>query len=48
VHTAREDAIHFIGAGHHATERFGVQALCERLAQEFDVTWEYVEIDNPA
>lgn len=47
LHAARELGIHLIAAGHHATERFGVQALAERLAAEFSVTWSYVEVDNP-
>ncbi|MDO6581128.1 Nif3-like dinuclear metal center hexameric protein [Photobacterium sp. 2_MG-2023] len=47
VHTAREQGIHFFSAGHHATERYGVEALGEWLADEhhFDVT--FVDIDNP-
>ena len=32
VHVARERGIHFFAAGHHATERFGVQALGEEFA----------------
>ena len=32
VHTARENGIHFFAAGHHATERGGVQALGEHVA----------------
>ena len=48
LHTAREEGIHYIAAGHHATERYGVQALCARLADVHGLTWEYVEVDNPA
>lgn len=33
VHIARECNIHFIGAGHHATERLGVQAMAAHLAE---------------
>ncbi|PHQ73868.1 MAG: Nif3-like dinuclear metal center protein, partial [Shewanella sp.] len=33
--------------GHHATERYGIQALGEHLAREFDIEHEYVDIDNP-
>ena len=44
---ARELGIHLVAAGHHATERFGVQALAAHLAERFDVEWRYVEIDNP-
>lgn len=47
VHTARESGIHYFSAGHHATERYGVQALGERLASEFGITHEFVDIDNP-
>ena len=47
VHIARERGIHFFGAGHHATERGGVQALGAHLAATFDVECEFVDIDNP-
>ena len=45
--TARELGVHLIAAGHHATERFGVQALATHLAEQFDLEWEYLEVDNP-
>ncbi|GGC81610.1 Nif3-like dinuclear metal center hexameric protein [Vreelandella lutescens] len=48
THLAREMGIHYIAAGHHATERYGVQALGEWLASEFDVEHRFVDIDNPA
>lgn len=48
VHSAREEGIAFIAAGHHATERYGVQALGEHLAERFQVEHRYFEIDNPA
>lgn len=47
LHTARELGIHFVAAGHHATERLGVQALAEHLAGRFGLEWEYLEIPNP-
>ncbi len=47
VHTAREEGIQFIAAGHHATERYGVQALGEHLAQRFGIEHRYIEVDNP-
>jgi dinuclear metal center YbgI/SA1388 family protein len=47
LHTARELGIHLITAGHHATERLGVQALAARLSEEFAVDWEYLEVANP-
>jgi len=45
--TARELGIHFVAAGHDATERLGVQALARRLAAEFDLEWEFLEVENP-
>ncbi len=45
--TARELGIHLIAAGHHATERFGVQALAAHLAKTFDLEWSYLEVENP-
>jgi len=47
VHIAREEGIHFIAAGHHATERYGVQALGEHLAQNFPLEHRFIDIDNP-
>jgi dinuclear metal center YbgI/SA1388 family protein len=47
VHTAREEGIQFIAAGHHATERYGVQAVGEWLATALGVTHRYIEVDNP-
>ena len=46
-HTAQETGIAFISAGHHATERYGVQALGEHLAQRFGLHHQFVDIDNP-
>lgn len=47
VHFAREAGIHYVGAGHHATERYGVQALGEHLAGHFGIEHRFVDIDNP-
>jgi dinuclear metal center YbgI/SA1388 family protein len=47
LHTARELGIHFVAGGHYATERFGVQALAERLAERFGLDWEFVDLPNP-
>lgn len=47
VHLARESGVAFIAAGHHATERYGVQALGEHLASHFGLRHQYIEIDNP-
>ena len=48
VHIARECGLNFISAGHHATERYGVQALGEHLAEQFALDHQFFDIDNPA
>ncbi len=47
VHLARESGVSYIAAGHHATERYGVQALGQHLAQHFGLTHQFVDIENP-
>ena len=47
VHIARESGVHYFAAGHHATERYGVMALGQHLAQHFGLEHEFVDIDNP-
>ena len=47
VHVARENNIHYFAAGHHATERYGVQALGEHLAERFSLDHQFIDIDNP-
>lgn len=47
VHLARETGTHFFSAGHHATERYGVKALGEHLAEHFALQVEFIDIDNP-
>ncbi|WP_349572086.1 Nif3-like dinuclear metal center hexameric protein [Azotobacter salinestris] len=47
VHSARESGISFLAAGHHATERYGVQALGEYLARIFGIEHLFVDCANP-
>jgi len=47
VHLARESGVAYIAAGHHATERYGVQALGQHLAQHFSLEHAFIDIDNP-
>ena len=47
VHIARESGIHFFSAGHHATERYGVQAIGGYLASKFGLEHQFIDIDNP-
>jgi dinuclear metal center YbgI/SA1388 family protein len=45
--TAREAGIHFIAAGHYATETFGVKALGEHIAKRFGVRHVFLDVPNP-
>lgn len=47
VDFARENGMHFYAAGHYATERYGIRALGEHLAEKFQLAHEFIEIDNP-
>jgi len=44
---AREAGVHFIAAGHYATETFGVRALGEHLAERFGVRHVFLDVPNP-
>jgi dinuclear metal center YbgI/SA1388 family protein len=44
---AREAKIHFIAAGHYATETFGVRALGEHLAERFGIRHVFLDVPNP-
>jgi len=46
-HLAKEFRINYFAAGHHATERYGVQALGAHLAEKFNLAVEFVDIKNP-
>lgn len=48
VHLARETGVAFIACGHHASERYGVQALGSHIAEHFGIEHQYIEIDSPA
>ena len=47
VHLARESGVAYLACGHHATERYGVQALGAFIAKEFGLEHHFVDIDNP-
>jgi len=48
THEAREMGVHYFAAGHHATERYGPQALGEWCAAQFGVEHHFIDIPNPA
>jgi putative NIF3 family GTP cyclohydrolase 1 type 2 len=41
-HEAMEMGMNLFLGGHYATETFGVKALAERLADKFDLSWEFL------
>jgi dinuclear metal center YbgI/SA1388 family protein len=47
VHLARESGVAYLACGHHATERYGVQALGTHLAQQFGIRHQFIDIANP-
>jgi len=47
VHLARETGVAFIAAGHHATEKYGVQAVGAHLAARFGLQHRFIDVPNP-
>lgn len=46
-HLAKESGVAYISAGHHATERYGVQAVGSDLAKKFGIEHLFIDIPNP-
>ena len=44
---AREGGVHFIAAGHYATETFGIRRLGELVAERFGIEHEFIDVPNP-
>jgi dinuclear metal center YbgI/SA1388 family protein len=47
MNVAREAGVHYLAAGHYATERLGVRALGGHLAERFGLAVEFVDVPNP-
>jgi dinuclear metal center YbgI/SA1388 family protein len=47
LHQAAEDGVHYLAAGHYATERFGIQALGRWIRDHHGLEVEFVDIPNP-
>ena len=47
LQAAKELGIHFVAGGHYATETTGIQALAAKLADRFDLEWQFVDLPNP-
>ncbi len=48
AHLARETGVAFLACGHHATERFGAQAVANFVAKQLGLSHQFIDIDNPA
>ena len=46
-HAAQESGVAYIAAGHHATERYGIGALGEFVAQKYKLSHQFIDIPNP-
>ena len=44
---AREGGVHFIAAGHYATETLGIRRLGELVGERFAIEHEFIDIPNP-
>ena len=48
AHLSRETGVAFLACGHHATERYGAPAVGERLAAQFGLEHQFIDLPNPA
>lgn len=48
AHYARETGVAFMACGHHASERYGIQAIGQHLATRLGLQHEFIDVDNPA
>lgn len=48
AHLARECGVAYLACGHHATERYGAQAIAGHIAAQFGLEHRFIDIDNPA
>lgn len=47
THQSVESGVSYISAGHHVTERYGIQALGKHLAEKFNLIHEFIDVKNP-
>lgn len=47
MNVAREARVHYLAAGHYATERLGIRALGEHLRERFGIEAEFIDVPNP-
>jgi len=46
-HEAQELGLHYYSVGHHASERYGIQALGQHLSERFDIQHHFIDSSNP-
>lgn len=46
-HQATEDGVHYVAAGHYATERFGIRALGRWIADTHGLEVDFIDLPNP-
>lgn len=44
---SQEYGVHYIAAGHYATEKFGLQALVKHMSSQLNIKYDFIEIANP-
>lgn len=47
TNVARESGVHYLAAGHYATERLGIRRLGEHLGEKFGLDVEFIDVANP-
>jgi dinuclear metal center YbgI/SA1388 family protein len=47
LHQAAEDGVHYVAAGHYATETFGIRALGRWIADTHGLEVEFIDLPNP-
>ncbi|MGE5621991.1 MAG: Nif3-like dinuclear metal center hexameric protein, partial [Bacillota bacterium] len=47
VHLARETGVAYLACGHHATERYGIEALGRHVTETFGIAHHFIDIANP-
>jgi dinuclear metal center YbgI/SA1388 family protein len=47
MNVAREAGLHYLAAGHYATERLGIRTLGEHVRDRFGVEVEFIDVPNP-
>jgi dinuclear metal center YbgI/SA1388 family protein len=44
---SQEYGVHYISAGHYATEKFGLQALAKHMSSQLSIQYDFIKTENP-